>query len=256
MENISNNKKYKNVILVTGGASGIGLEISKFFINQSNDNFVFISDISSLKEDKEFKNSNYCFIKCDVTDENQVVNLLQTIEKSDLKLDTVVNSAGVAYAEVIATNEKLHDSKMFMKVFEINTFGTFLISKYSAKLMIKNKTEGNIIMISSLAGIEGQKGQTAYSSSKGAIIGMTLPMARDLGRYKIRVNTIAPGLINTPMISNMLESKPIKSLINQTPLNKAGSPIDIALTVEYLMKNEFVNGTVIRVDGGVRMHYF
>lgn len=252
---MESDKKIENVILVTGGSSGIGLEISKYFIENTS-NFVFMSDISTFNGIEGNKNKNYEFIKCDVTDENQVIEMFNVIEKSGLKLNTIINSAGVSYAELIATNDKIHDSNMFKKVFEINTFGTFLISKYAAKLMIKNKTEGNIIMISSVAGIEGQKGQTAYSSSKGAIIGMTLPMARDLGKSKIRVNTIAPGLINTPMTSNLMESKPMKSIINQTPLNKTGSPKDIALTVEYIMKNEFVNGTVIRVDGGVRMPYF
>lgn len=120
----------------------------------------------------------------------------------------------------------------------------------------KSDCNGNIIMIASVAGIEGMRGQLAYSASKAAVIGMTLPMARDLGKYKIRVNTIAPGVIVTPMLEGILETGPMISLRNQTPLGIMGLPINISQTVEYIVKNDFLNGEVIRVDGGVRFPQF
>lgn len=251
-----------SIVLVTGGASGIGLSITKWFIDLKA--YVFICD---LQEDKgkeveaEYK-GKVTFVQCDITNEDNVIAMFDIIKKLKGRLDTVVNSAGVAIPGLLATTKGVHRSDLFKKVFEINTFGTFLVSKYAAKLMIdtskdsKKECNGNIIMIASVAGIEGQRGQVAYGGSKAAVIGMTLPMARDLGRFKIRVNTIAPGIIVTPMTEGILETGPMVAIRNQTPLGTMGSPDNISQTVEYMIKNDFLNGEVIRVDGGVRFPQF
>ena len=120
----------------------------------------------------------------------------------------------------------------------------------------KKDCNGNIILIASIAGYEGQKGQTAYSASKGALIGMTLPMARDLGKYKIRVNSIAPGVIETPMSEGFRETKVGKSILEATPLKIIGQTIHVAQTTEFVVNCDFVNGTTIRVDGGCRLPNF
>lgn len=250
-----------SVILITGGASGIGLGIAKWLIEKKA--YVFICDLQEEKGkelESEFS-GNLTFIKCDITKEDSVKEMFEVIKNKKGKLDSVVNSAGIAYPELLATTKSIHKTDTFKRIFEINTFGTFLVSKYAAKLMIDNSDSkkdcnGNIIMISSVAGIEGQRGQTGYSGSKGAIIGMTLPMARDLGKFKIRVNTIAPGIIVTPMTENILETGPMKSIMAQTPLGTVGKPEHISETVEYIIKNDFLNGAVIRVDGGVRFPQF
>lgn len=251
-----------SVVLVTGGASGIGLSITKWFIDLKA--YVFICD---LQEDKGKEvEAQYpgkvTFIQCDITNEEKVVAMFDKIKSIKGRVDTLVNSAGVAWPELIATTRGVHKSDTFKKVFEINTFGTFLVSKYAAKLMIDNSKDskkecnGNIIMIASVAGIEGQRGQLSYAGSKAAVIGMTLPMARDLGRFKIRVNTIAPGIIVTPMTQEILETGPMKAIRNQTPLGTMGNPDNISQTAEFIIKNDFLNGEVIRVDGGVRFPQF
>lgn len=250
-----------SVILITGGASGIGLAITKYFVDLKA--FVFVCDLQEDKGialQKEYPGSVY-YIKCNITNEEEVLAMFAKIKELKGRLDTVVNSAGIARAELIATTKTIHKSESFKQVFEINTFGSFLVSKYAAKLMIENSKEdrdcnGNIIMIASVAGLEGQRGQLAYSGSKSAIIGMALPMARDLGKFKIRVNVIAPGIIVTPMTESILQTGPMKAIVAQTPLGTTGKPEHIAMTAEYMVKNDFVNGVCIRVDGGVRFPQF
>ena len=249
-----------SIVLVTGGASGIGYSIAKWFVDLKA--FVFICDLNEDKG-KEVEaecKGNLKFIKCNITSEEEVKKMIETIKNEKGRLDTVVNSAGVAWPELIASTKGVHKSDSFKRVFDINVFGTFLVSKYAAKLMIETKQDvecnGNIIMIASVAGIEGQRGQLSYAGSKAAVIGMTLPMARDLGKFKIRVNTIAPGIILTPMTQGIIETGPMKSIVSQTPLSTTGKPNHISETVEYIVKNDFLNGTVIRVDGGVRFPQF
>ncbi len=250
-----------SIVLVTGGASGIGLAITEWFLNLKA--FVFICDLQEEKgkEVESIHKGFVKYIKCDITKEEAVKDMFDQIKQLKGRIDTIVNSAGIAYAELLATTKNVHKSEMFKKVFEINTFGSFLVSKYAAKLMIDNfdkesDCNGNIILIASIAGLEGQRGQTAYSASKAAIIGMALPMARDLGKFKIRVNTIAPGIIVTPMTKGILETGPMKSIVAQTPLGTTGKPENIAQTVEFIVKNDFVNGECLRVDGGVRFPQF
>lgn len=250
-----------SVFLITGGASGIGYSMTKWLVSLKG--FVFICDLQEnkgLEVQKEHPDHIH-FIKCDITNEENVKEMFEVIKNKKGRIDTVINSAGVAWPELTASTSKVHKSETFKKVFEINTFGTFLVSKYAAKLMIEksdktSECNGNIIMIASVAGIEGQRGQLAYGGSKGAIIGMTLPMARDLGRFKIRVNCIAPGIIVTPMTEGILETGPMKAIMAQTPLNNVGKPDHISQTVEYIVKNDFLNGATIRVDGGVRFPQF
>lgn len=250
-----------SIVLITGGASGIGLGITEHFISLKA--FVFICDLQEDKgkevEDKH--KGKVRFIKCNITNEDEVVNMFKIIQEEKGRIDTVINSAGISSAELIASTKGVHKSESFKRVFEINTFGSFLVSKYAAKLMIDkasndNECNGNIILIASVAGLEGQRGQVGYAGSKSAILGMVLPMARDLGRYKIRVNAIAPGIIETPMTKNILETGPMKSIVSQTPLGTRGKTENISLTAEFMIKNDFLNGTYIRVDGGVRFPQF
>ena len=127
--------------------------------------------------------------------------------------------------------------------------------------MIENSSQdsecnGNIIHIASIAGYEAQRGQISYGMSKAALIAMTLPMARDLGKYKIRVNSISPGIIDTPMSQGFKGSELGQRIIDNTPLRTIGNPINIAKLVELILLNHFINGEVIRIDGGVRVPQF
>jgi NAD(P)-dependent dehydrogenase (short-subunit alcohol dehydrogenase family) len=251
----------KSVVLITGGASGIGECIAMYYMEKGG--IVYICDLQEEKGKKLEANtkSKIKFIKCDITNESDVESMIEKIKSEQGRIDIVINSAGIVWAELVATEKTSHSKEAFEKVIKVNTLGSFLVSKYAAKLMVDNfdKTKecnGVIIFIASVAGIEGQKGQTAYSASKGALIGMTLPMARDLGRFKIRVNSIAPGIIETPMTEGMRQNKVGKIIIDATPLKTLGKPIHVCQATEFVVTNDFVNGSTVRVDGGVRLPHF
>jgi len=250
-----------SIVLITGGASGIGEAIARYFLEKGA-----IVNICDMQEEKGKKiesetSGKIKFYKCDITNEENVKKMIEEIKSAHKKLDTVINSAGIAAGELIASEKAVHKSETFEKVMKVNVFGSFLVSKYAAKLMIdnfdaKNDCNGNIIFLASVAAFDGQKGQSAYSASKGALVGMTLPMARDLGKYKIRVNCIAPGVIASPMSANFETTTVGKSIIAATPLKRIGLPTEIASTAEYLASNDYVTGSVVRVDGGCRLPFF
>jgi NAD(P)-dependent dehydrogenase (short-subunit alcohol dehydrogenase family) len=248
-----------SVTLITGGASGIGECIALYYLEKGA--IVYICDLQEEKGLKLQSSTKLKFIKCDITNEDQVRAMVETIKSEQGRLDIVINSAGIVWAELFATEKSSHSKEAFEKVIKVNTLGSFLVSKYAAKLMIEKaesskECNGVITFIASVAGIEGQKGQTAYAASKGALIGMTLPMARDLGRYKIRVNSIAPGIIETPMTEGMRQNKVGKSIIDATPLKVLGKPIHVCQATEFVATCDFVNGSTVRVDGGVRLPHF
>jgi NAD(P)-dependent dehydrogenase (short-subunit alcohol dehydrogenase family) len=244
-----------SVFLITGGSSGMGENMASYFLGLKA--IVYICD---LKEPKN-SNSKIRFIQCDITSEESVKAVIAIIQKEQGRLDVVINSAGILWTELTATDKKTHGKEGFEKTWKVNVFGSFLVAKHAAKLMLetadpKKDCNGNIIFIASVAGYEAQRGQIAYGSSKGGILGMTLPMARDLGRYKIRVNTIAPGIILTPMAEGFKGSKVGDQILAATPLKCYGSPEHISQTAEYIVKCDFVNAAAIRVDGGVRLPHF
>ena len=156
----------------------------------------------------------------------------------------VINSAGVAWSDFTASPKKVHSSKLFSDVFKINVLGTFNVCKFAAQLMMKQpsvddtKEKGVIINVASILGLEGQKGTVAYAASKAAIIGMTLPMARDLGKYGITVMTLAPGLIETPMSQITIQSFG-KLLSDQTCLGRLGKPKELAELCQGIIENGY-----------------
>ena len=170
----------------------------------------------------------------------------------------VVNSAGIVTAGVLVSKKGVLSTETMNKVLQVNVIGTFNVCKYAAQQMMaqdvvhKNFGRGVIINVASIAGIEGQTGQTIYSASKGAIIGMTLPMARDLGRAQIRVNTLAPGVIKTPMAAALGE-KVEKAIESQIPLGRLGFAEEFADCAFGIINSSYVNGEVIRLDAGVRL---
>jgi len=249
------------VILITGGASGIGESLTRILISKKSK--VIICDVQEDKGEKlveEFK-GNLKFYKCDITSELEVETMMNDIVKIYGKLDCVVNNAGVGVVELTATDYSVFSKNTFDFVMGINTFGSFNISRYAAKIMTKNLKQdsacnGCIVFVSSVAGIEGQKGQVGYSASKGALIGMTLPMARDLGKYKIRVNSVCPGIIETPMTSPVMDGKNMKFMIDNTPLKRVGKPSEVADAILFCIENDYLNGTSLRIDGGIRLPHF
>lgn len=195
------------VAIVTGGASGLGLATVELLRAQGVQ--VVIADLNEEQGNEIAKKLNCLFFKTNVADEKNVEQLIKFTVESYKKIHVVVNCAGIVSAGTTIFSKGVVSSEVMEKVLKINVIGTLNVSKHAAKVMSEQKElngeRGVIINVASVAGFEGQKGQVVYSASKGALIGMTLPMARDLGKYKIRVMTIAPGIFETPMGSGISE---------------------------------------------------
>jgi len=247
--------------LVSGGASGLGLATAKYLLQ--NGAKVVIADLPSAKAEETCLRIGASFVPTDVTDENSVMNLIETSrEKWDDNVNTIVNCAGVAIAKRTLSKKGPHDLKSFQNVHNVNVSGTFNMLRLGAEAMASNNPDtdgvnsgerGVIINTASIAAFDGQIGQVAYASSKGAIIAMTLPAARDLAGQGIRVNAIAPGVFLTPMVEGLPPAVQ-EELGSRVPFpSKLGDPLDYAKLVGSIIFNPFLNGEHIRLDGALRM---
>jgi NAD(P)-dependent dehydrogenase (short-subunit alcohol dehydrogenase family) len=235
--------------LVTGGGSGLGAAVAHNLT--SGGARVMAADLGG--EDSE----NIRFVETDVTDEESVQNAVDTtLELGDLH--GVINCAGVAIAEKMLGKEGPHSLDSFNQVVQVNLVGTFNSIRLAAAAMKDNEpTEGGergvVVNTASVAAFEGQIGQVAYAASKGGVVSMTLPIARELASYGIRVVTIAPGIFDTPMMAGLPEEAR-ESLGNQVPFpSRLGKPEEYAALVRHIIENEMLNGEVIRLDGAIRM---
>ncbi|XP_043784402.1 3-hydroxyacyl-CoA dehydrogenase type-2-like [Apis laboriosa] len=248
------------VALVTGGASGLGLGVVQRFIKEGAKVVIADLPISKGNEIANELGESAIFTPADITsikDMNVVVN---EIDKKFNKLDIIVNAAGIAVAHKIYNFNKNipHDLDKFNKVLNVNVSGTFNVIRLCLPLMYNNTPDkdglrGVIINTASVAAFEGQIGQVAYSASKGAVVGMTLPLARDLANVGIRVVTIAPGIFDTPMLGDLPEKVRLY-LMRSVPFPKRlGTPDEYAQLAQHIVENSLLNGEVIRLDGALRM---
>jgi NAD(P)-dependent dehydrogenase (short-subunit alcohol dehydrogenase family) len=235
--------------LVTGGGSGLGAAVAGNLAEGGAN--VVVADLEG--EDNE----NVRFIETDVADEESVQDTIDvTLEFGELH--GVINCAGVATAEKILGKKGPHPLDSFHKVVQVNLIGTFNVARLAAAAMKENEpTEGGergvIVNTASVAAFEGQIGQAAYAASKGGIVSLTLPLARELASYGIRVVAIAPGVFDTPMMDGLPEETR-ESLGNQAPFpSRLGRPEEYAALVRHIVENEMLNGEVIRLDGAIRM---
>ncbi len=246
------------VALVTGGASGLGAAAVEMLIEKGAK--VVIADMNEEKG-KEFAakfGDKAIFVKDNVTvtAENEAAIAL-AIEKFG-KLNVLVNAAGVGSASKIIGKEGPTNLEWFKMVIDINLIGGFDIMRLAAWQMSKNEPNANgergvMINVASVAAFDGQMGQAAYSASKAGVVGMTLPIARDLSREGIRVCTIAPGIFNTPMMQ-LLPQAARDSLGAQVPFPKRmGEPSEFAQLVCQMVENSYLNGETVRLDGCIRM---
>mmetsp|Transcript_10247 Transcript_10247/g.14068 ORF Transcript_10247/g.14068 Transcript_10247/m.14068 type:complete len:220 (+) Transcript_10247:137-796(+) len=206
--------------------------------------------------EKDLK-QNILTVKCDVTLEDDVKNAIEKTVATWGAVHVALCSAGVAWVTPTLTSRGPLNMDVFKKVVAINLFGTAHVAKYASIAMSKNKPvndrgeKGVIVMVSSVAAEEGQRGQTAYSATKGSINGIVLPMARDLGKYGIRVLAVAPGIFATPM-SGAMPQKVIDRLNADTPLGRPGQPDEFAHMVQTCIENGYLNGVHLRVDGAIK----
>jgi NAD(P)-dependent dehydrogenase (short-subunit alcohol dehydrogenase family) len=247
------------VAIVTGGASGLGLATVAHLLQKGARVVIFdVNEELAKKAIQEF-GENVAYQIVNVTDENSVNKAIQqTVEKLGA-LHICVNCAGIAPPQKTVGKSGAMPLENFKKVIDVNLIGTFNTLRLAAVAMTKNdmSTEsserGIIINTASVAAFEGQMGQAAYSASKAGIVGMTLPIARDLSSFGIRINAIAPGLFRTPMAAG-LDEKVIEKLefIVEFP-KRLGRPEEFASLVAFIIENEYINGEVIRLDGAIRM---
>lgn len=202
--------------------------------------------------------TNSYFSVCDVTSEDQVSTLIKNGLEKFGKISAAVNCAGIAPPQRTLGKKGPHNLQQFAKVLQVNTIGTFNVIRLAAEKIAMNQPDddgirGVIVNTASIAAMDGQIGQAAYAASKGAVVSMTLPIARDLSDYGIRVCTIAPGLFMTPMMEGLPQH--IQSeLASKVPLPKRlGNPDEYAMLVQSIIENNMLNGEVIRLDGALRM---
>jgi NAD(P)-dependent dehydrogenase (short-subunit alcohol dehydrogenase family) len=243
------------VFIVTGGASGLGEGTARMLAAAGGK--VVVADVQADKGQALAKEIGGAFVKCDVTQE---ADAQDTVAKAVAtgKLMGLVNCAGIAIGAKTVGKEGAHPLAQFSRVVGINLIGTFNMIRLAAEAMCRNEPEktgerGVLINTASVAAYDGQIGQAAYSASKGGVVGMTLPIARDLARNGIRCMTIAPGIFGTPMMFGM--PKEVQdSLAASVPFpSRLGTPEDYARLVRHIVENEMLNGEVIRLDGAIRL---
>jgi NAD(P)-dependent dehydrogenase (short-subunit alcohol dehydrogenase family) len=243
--------------LVTGGASGLGLASARRLVADGAQVVIVDLPSSKGKEVVEEFAGNAVFVPADVTDEEQVQAAVDAAGRLG-PLRVAVNCAGIANAiRVVAKDGRPFPLADFRRVVEVNLIGTFNVIRLVAPQMIGTPVQGEergvIVNTASVAAFDGQVGQAAYSASKGGVVGMTLPIARDLAQHKIRVTTIAPGLFLTPMFET-LPPEAIASLGAQVPHpSRLGDPGEYAALVAHIVANPMLNGETIRLDGAIRM---
>ena len=247
-----------NTFIVTGGSSGLGEACVRRLVAAGAN--VVIADVNGEAGDElvEELGENSYFAYTDVTGEENVRGTVATAVEVYGGLQGVINCAGIAIAMKVLSSRGIHSLESFSTVINVNLVGTFNVTRLAAEVMAVGEPNeagerGVIVNTSSVAAFEGQIGQAAYSASKGGVIAMTMPLARELARYGIRVVTIAPGLFDTPMMAGLPEKARL-SLAEQIPFpSRLGHPDEYAALAQHVIENEMLNGEVIRLDGAIRM---
>jgi len=247
--------------IVTGGASGIGAAVARQLAAKGAN--VVVADLNADKGEALAKEIDGAFVAVDVTDTTQIqAAVAKALELGPLWV--LVNSAGIGWAQRTIGKDgefdSAHDLDAFKKVIAINLIGTFDAIRLAATAMSRHEPDadgqrGAIVNMASVAAFDGQIGQASYSASKGGVVGMTLPVARDLSASGIRVNTIAPGLIDTPIYGEGEPAEQFKAHLGQSVLfpKRLGVPDELASMVVECATNSYMNAETIRVDGGIRM---
>jgi NAD(P)-dependent dehydrogenase (short-subunit alcohol dehydrogenase family) len=247
--------------LVTGAASGLGAAVARRLAGLGAR--VVVADLQAEKGERLAEEIDGVFVEVDVTVTDQILAGVETaVDLGPLR--ALVNSAGIGPAQRTIGRDgefgSAHDLELYKLVIAINLIGTFDAVRLAATAMSRNEPDadgerGAIVNLASVAAFDGQIGQAAYSSSKGGIVGMTLAVARDLSAAGIRLTTVAPGLIDTPIYGEGEEAEAFKARLGESVLfpRRLGRPDELASMVVECLTNPYMNGSVVRVDGGIRM---
>ena len=247
--------------IVTGGASGIGAAVVRALADKGAT--VVIADLNAEKGEALAAEVGGLFAAVDVTVTGQITAAVEAAAQI-APLRACVNSAGIGWAQRTIGRDgqvdSAHDLEAFRKVVEINLIGSFDMTRQAATVMSRNEPDadgqrGAIVNLASVAAFDGQIGQASYSASKGGVVGMTLPVARDLSSAGIRLNTVAPGLIDTPIYDAFPDPEAFKANLGQNVLfpKRLGRAAELASMVVECMTNSYLNGEPIRVHGGIRL---
>jgi 3-oxoacyl-[acyl-carrier protein] reductase len=239
--------------VITGCNKGIGKEILKIFSENGAKVFAcvrvidekFKAEITNLKTKN---NSEIIPISFDLLNEDQIKEAAKKILTLSPTIDILVNNAGAVETALF----QMTSSKKLKEIFEVNFFSQITLTQFILKSMIKNKS-GSIINISSISGLDANVGRSAYSASKSALITQSKALSKEVGEHNVRVNSVAPGLVNTDMLNKNTSSEIIEKMIQNTSLRRIANPIDIANVVLFLSSDlsKYITGQVIRVDGGI-----
>ena len=248
------------VAVITGAASGLGRATADAIVARGGKVMILDRDTDKAQAAVAELGDNAAYVDTDVTDQESVKNAISATMDKFGAIHVCVNCAGVGSAmKTVGRENEPHDFGVFDKVVQINLMGTFNVLRLAAAEMANNEGEdedgerGLIINTASVAAFDGQVGQVAYAATKGGVVSMTLPIARDLSKLGIRCNTIAPGIFNTPLM-NAAPDKVKEPLIQMTQFPKRlGHPDEYAQLVCHMIENKFLNGETIRIDGGIRM---
>ena len=247
------------VAVITGGASGLGRATAELFAERGAKVAIFDLNDELGNEFAEGDAANRAYFKTNVVSEETVQANIDAVVERFGAVHICVNCAGIGVGAKTVGKDGAHPLQMFQKVIDINLVGTFNVLRLCAEKMQANDPEGDagergvIISTASVAAQDGQIGQAAYSASKGGIVGMTLPIARDLAKLGVRNNTILPGLFNTSLFNGMPDEV-IDSLVSMIQFPKRlGDPAEFALMAAQIVENPYLNGECIRLDAGIRM---
>jgi NAD(P)-dependent dehydrogenase (short-subunit alcohol dehydrogenase family) len=248
------------VAIVTGGASGLGRGTVEAYVAKGVKVAIFdMNEAAANEVIGQLGADNVAFWNVNVADEDSVKAAVEGVMEKFGAVHICNNYAGIGSACKTLSKNGVFPLAEYMKIINVNLVGTFNVARYAAEQMAKNEPfnehggRGVIINTASVAAYEGQVGQLAYSASKGGVVGMTIPMARDLASYGIRVNTIVPGLIHTPLFESLPEQayKSLEASVCYPP--RLGKPAEIAHLSVCIAENEYMNGECIRLDGAIRM---
>ncbi len=242
--------------VITGGASGLGEATARHFA--ANGAKVALFDLNEKRGQAVAEELGGTFHKTDVTDEDSVAAAIAAAKAAMGSITAAVNCAGIAPAATTIGKKGPHPLHVFQQTIDINLVGSFNVARLAAEVIAKNAAEadgarGVIINTASIAAMDGQRGQAAYAASKGGIVGLSLPMARDLARSGIRVMAIAPGIFLTPMLQGLPQEVQDQLAADVTCPKRLGDPSEYARLAGFIVENGYLNGEIIRIDGALRM---